>query len=107
MNDARIVLSAADQTRRPATTLTPGPMVTMGVAPGEGWWKLAGLQGTREGVRKAITAANIPEHWKAALLVDVNLLPANCNFAAVDAHYHLVGGKRSLHVTVSGKPGLV
>lgn len=64
-----------------------------------GWWALSGLQGTPEGIAKAIDAAQIPDRWKAALKAEVESA-ADFNLIYLDAHYFVEGPKASLSLTI-------
>lgn len=66
-----------------------------------GWWNIANVRGTREGVLKTIAAArDIPDHWKTALSADIQAVGPEFNFFYVDAHCHVQGGKHNYHVTI-------
>lgn len=64
-----------------------------------GWWGLPALQGTPEGIIKAIEVSNIPDRWKAALKAEVEAV-ADYNLIYLDAHYFVEGPKASLSLTI-------
>lgn len=91
--------------------LTPAPPemkspVAPATAPAEsttppGWWNLADLIGSREGVLGAVTASNIPDRWKAVLQAEIGALNPKFNHIELDAHFHQVAGKSNLHLTIT------
>ena len=72
----------------------------------EGWWSFK-AQGTRAAVIKAIVQSDIPEHRKAALIGDVQALPAKFNFVSIDAHCHSQEGKSVINETIQPSSMLV
>jgi hypothetical protein len=67
----------------------------------EGWWSIRNLRGSITGVFQKIEAdPSIPPRWKAAIKDDISACCEGANFVTVDAHYFVVAGKASLHLTV-------
>ena len=62
-----------------------------------GWWRLAGLEGSRIGVLAALDASELPAHWKLALEGTVTELDARLNHVKLDAHCQIEKG----HIMVS------
>lgn len=69
----------------------------------EGWWALAGLEGSRIGVLAAIDASDIPNGWKAALCSEINALDVQLNHVKLDAHHQRENGHLlfSVHIKSS------
>ncbi len=68
-----------------------------------GWWSLPDLSGSLAGVTAAINgAADIPEHWKAALVAEINQrCGKDFNFLFLDAHAHIEKDKLVIHIAAS------
>lgn len=65
-----------------------------------GWWSLD-LIGTREGVLKAIDAADIPARCKSFLRAEVEAIPDTFNHLELDAHYIIHDWSPTLHLTLA------
>jgi hypothetical protein len=72
----------------------------------KGWFCFA-KKGMRDAVLKAVNDSNLPPGAKQALVEEIQSLPADHNFIAVDAHRHLQGGKSVSHSSVTGSAVLV
>ena len=71
------------------------------IVPPPGWWSLRGVHGSLTGVLRAIAESSIPEDAKVYLTSRVKERCAgDLNFVALDAHFHVEGGKENFHYTV-------
>lgn len=73
----------------------------------DGWWRMAGLSGTRDGVTKAVQASNAPDYWKSAIVAQIGVIPEVFNMIKLDAHFTLDSGVSQLILTIKPATGLV
>jgi hypothetical protein len=85
---------------RQTTTAAPTKSATV---PDGGHIALRGASGTIEGIKKAIDATALGDHWKDALKKELDTNGGN--FATVDVHYFREEkkGAISLHITIAPK----
>jgi hypothetical protein len=88
-------------TGRPPRNFRPQVAVKEPSKKPEGWWSLENLIGGREGVLKAVAASSAPDRWKNLFQAEIDALDAKLNHVELDAHYHVQGGKASLHYTLT------
>lgn len=70
----------------------------------DGWWSLAGVQGSTTGVLKAIGNSQIPDPAKRYLTELVNAIDAKYNFVSLDAHFNVDNATGRTHLALTLVP---
>jgi hypothetical protein len=91
------------------TASTAGPPII------PGWWRVGGVKGEKAVIAKVVGAmTGIPDHWKAALIAEINNHDANAVtvHASFSQENKKVGGKVTkgkllLHLDISPLEGFV
>jgi hypothetical protein len=65
-------------------------------------WSLRDIRGARADILTEIAASQIPAEWRAAIVADINALPATVKYVRLDCHWHQSAmGKTVLHLDIA------